>query len=84
MGLKNRKGKIINGTFEKMQSKKNSLIESITQTIIGLFTSIILQMILYPLMGIPVTFKQNIIITIVFFIVSIIRGFIVRRYFNKK
>ncbi len=42
-----------------MQSKKKSLIESITQTIIGLFTSIILQMILYPLMGIPVTFKQN-------------------------
>ena len=70
--------------LKKMQSKKNSLIESITQTIIGLFTSIILQMILYPLMGIPVTFKQNIIITIVFFIVSIIRGFIVRRYFNKK
>ena len=69
---------------KKMQTKKNSLIESITQTIIGLFTSIILQMILYPLMGIPVTFKQNIIITIVFFIVSIIRGFIVRRYFNKK
>ena len=67
-----------------MQTKKNSLIESITQTIIGLFTSIILQMILYQLMGIPVTFKQNIIITIVFFIVSIIRGFIVRRYFNKK
>ena len=67
-----------------MQSKKNSLIESITQTIIGLFTSIILQMIIYPLMGISVTFKQNIIITIVFFIVSIIRGFIVRRYFNKK
>ena len=67
-----------------MQTKKNSLIESITQTIIGLFTSIILQMILYQLIGIPVTFKQNIIITIVFFIVSIIRGFIVRRKKKKK
>ena len=41
-------------------------------------------MILYPLMGIRVTFKQNIIITIVFFTISIIRGFTVRRYFNKK
>lgn len=67
-----------------MQSKKHSIIESITQTIIGLGTSILIQVILYPLMGIPVTFSQNLIITSVFFIVSIIRGYLVRRYFSKK
>jgi len=65
------------------QTKHKSLIESIVQTIIGLGTSILIQVILYPIMGIPVTFAQNIIITIVFFIVSIIRGYLVRRYFNK-
>lgn len=68
----------------KKQSKKQSIIESTTQTIIGLITSIIVQVILYPIMGIPVTLFQNIIITIVFFIVSIVRGYLVRRYFNKK
>jgi hypothetical protein len=66
------------------QSKKHSVIESIVQTLIGLITSILIQIIIYPLMGIPVTFSQNLIITTVFFIVSIIRGYVVRRIFNKK
>lgn len=65
-----------------MQNKKLSLIETITQTSIGLTTSVLIQFILYPLMNIPVTLNQNIIITLVFFIVSIIRGYAVRRVFN--
>jgi len=65
------------------QTKRKSFIESIVQTIIGLGTSILIQIILYPMMGIPVTFSQNLIITIVFFTVSIIRGYFVRRIFEK-
>ena len=65
------------------QTKQKSLIESVTQTIIGLGTSILIQVILYPIMGIPVTFTQNIIITFVFFAVSIVRGYFVRRMFEK-
>ncbi len=67
-----------------MQSKKNSLLESIVQTAIGLLVSFCIQAILYPLMNIPVTFMQNIIITLVFFIASILRGYFVRRWFAKK
>jgi uncharacterized membrane protein YbhN (UPF0104 family) len=67
-----------------MQTKKQSFLESVTQTVIGLITSIIIQLFLYPAMGIPVTFFQNIIITTVFFIVSILRGYVIRRYFTKK
>jgi hypothetical protein len=67
-----------------MQTKKQSLIESVTQTIIGLATSIIIQLLLYPALGIPVTFFQNLIITAVFFAVSILRGYVIRRYFTKK
>lgn len=66
-----------------MQNKKHSIIESITQTIIGLGTSIVIQCVLYPIMDIPVSFEQNLIITAVFFIVSIIRGYVVRRAFNQ-
>jgi hypothetical protein len=64
------------------QTKKKSLIESIVQTIIGLVTSFVIQVILYPLLDIPVTISQNLIITAVFFVVSIIRGYFVRRMFN--
>jgi hypothetical protein len=71
------------GLVMKNQTKKHSLIESIIQTLIGLITSIIVQLILYPILNIPVTLKQNIIITIVFFVVSVVRGYLVRRFFNK-
>ena len=67
-----------------MQSKKYSIIESVANTVIGLVTSFIIQIIIYPLLDIPVTISQNVIITFVFFIVSVLRGYLVRRYFNKK
>ena len=65
------------------QNKKQSLIESIVQTMIGLATSFLIQLVIYPILNIPVTFSQNIIITAVFFAASIIRGYFVRRLFNK-
>ena len=64
------------------QTKRKSLIESVVQTIIGLGTSILIQIVLYPIMGIPVTFSQNLIITLVFFTVSIVRGYFVRKSFD--
>lgn len=67
-----------------MQTKKQSAFESIANIVIGLVTSFVIQLLIYPVLGIPVTLNQNLIITIVFFIVSFIRGYLVRRYFNKK
>ena len=66
------------------QTKKQSIIESITQTLIGLIVSFCIQLVIYPLLNIEVTFSQNLIITFVFFIASIIRGYIIRRFFNNK
>jgi hypothetical protein len=66
------------------QSKKHSIIETIAQTVIGLVTSFVIQVVLYPLMGIPVTFNQNLVITAVFFVASLVRGYAVRRIFNSK
>jgi hypothetical protein len=66
-----------------MQSKKLSIIESITNTVVGLLTSFLIQIIIYPILNIEVSINQNILITFVFFIASIIRGYLVRRLFNK-
>ena len=52
-----------------MQSKKLSIIEAITNTVTGLVVSFFIQILIYPLLDIPVTISQNIIITFVFFIV---------------
>ena len=67
-----------------MQSKKNSFIESLLNTLVGFLISLLVQLLIYPILNIPVTIFQNIIITSVFTIVSIIRGYIIRRYFNSK
>ena len=65
------------------QSKKHSVYESILNVVIGLLISIITQMILYPILGIPVSFNQNLIITAVFFVISFVRGYLIRRFFNR-
>jgi len=67
-----------------MQSKKHSLIESVTQTVVGLVVSFCIQLVIYPILNIPVTFSQNVIITTVFFIATIGRGYLIRRIFNRK
>lgn len=67
-----------------MQSKKHSLIESVTQTVVGLVVSFCIQLVIYPILNIPVTLSQNVIITAVFFVASIGRGYIIRRIFNKQ
>ncbi len=66
-----------------MQKKKHSLIEATTGTLIGLLTSFLIQLVIYPFLDIPVSIGQNIIITAVFFLASILRGYFVRRLFNK-
>jgi hypothetical protein len=67
----------------KKQSKKHSIYESITNVVVGLVMSFIIQLILYPLLNIEVSLNQNIFITFVFFIASFIRGYVIRRIFNK-
>lgn len=66
----------------RVQTRKLSLIESLTNTFSGLLISFIIQLILYPIMNIPVRLEQNIIITLVFTGASIGRGYLVRRIFN--
>ena len=65
-----------------MQNPKYSLIEAITNTSAGFIISFLIQIIMYPIMDIPVRFSQNIIITIIFTIASILRSYIIRRVFN--
>lgn len=64
------------------QTKKMSLIESLTNIVVGLITSFLIQLIIYPALNIEVSVNQNIVITLVFFAVSFIRGYLIRRFFN--
>jgi len=66
-----------------MQSKKHSILESVTNVVAGLVTSFIIQIVIYHILNIPVSLNQNLIITAVFFIASFVRGYVIRRIFNK-
>jgi len=64
------------------QSKKYSVFESITNVVFGLIISFLIQLWVYPFLNITVTLNQNIFITIIFFIASFFRGYVIRRIFN--
>lgn len=65
------------------QSKKHSFLESTVNVVVGLITSFLIQLWVYPLLNIPVTLNQNIFITFIFFVASFIRGYVIRRVFNR-
>ena len=67
-----------------MQTKLESLTEAVINTFIGFVIAFISQLIIFPIVGVDVTLGQNFILTILFTLVSIIRTYIIRRYFNKK
>ena len=67
-----------------MQSKLESLYEAVINTFIGFVIAFISQLIIFPIVGIDVTLGRNFILTVLFTLVSIIRTYIIRRYFNKK
>ena len=67
-----------------MQTKKQSFLEALTNTAVGFGVSFISTFAIFPIMGMKSTIGSNLIITCYFTIISIIRGYVIRRYFNKK
>ena len=64
------------------QSKIESLIESIINTSLGFLVALITQILIYPLFDIDVTMGDQSLLALIFTAVSLVRGYIVRRYFN--
>ena len=67
-----------------MQSKKQSVVESVTNTVTGFLISLLLVNIVLPYYGFNLHFFQSVKITLIFSLASIGRGYLVRRVFNKK
>lgn len=67
-----------------MQTKKHSLIESITNVFSGLLISwLAWHLIISPIFDIYPNNTDIILISVIFTILSIIRSYIIRRLFNK-
>ena len=74
--------KVIYLMDNKGQTKKQSIIESITNVAIGYCVALISQIIIFPFFDIDVTVKDNIYIGLWFTVISIIRSYALRRFFN--
>ena len=67
-----------------MQTKYQSLIESLTNILIGYLTALLSQVLIFPLFDIDVSLQDNLLIGLYFTIISLLRSYLVRRYFNKR
>ena len=65
------------------QTKLDSLVEALLSTFIGFVVSFTANLVLMPMLGIPVSLSQNFILTVAFTFVSVARSYLVRRWANK-
>lgn len=65
-----------------MQTKKMSLIETVLSVLIGYIVALLSQIVVFPLFDIEVSLIDNLLIGLLFTVISIIRGYYVRRLFN--
>jgi len=64
------------------QSRLGSFFESLINVVIGYLVALASQLIVFPLVGIHVDFSTNLEIGAWFTLISIIRSYLIRRYFN--
>ena len=69
-----------------MQTKKQSFFETVIQTSIGFLISLITwYAILWAnIFDVEMNFGENLLLTSIFTAVSVIRGYIIRRFFNRR
>lgn len=66
-----------------MQTRTQSLMESIINILIGYIVAVLSQVAIFPIFGINVPLSDNLLIGAYFTLISLIRSYAVRRYFNK-
>ncbi len=65
-----------------VQSKKSSFYESLINVLIGYFVALASQLVIFPFFGIYIPFETNFYIGAWFTLISIVRSYVVRRWFN--
>ncbi len=74
--------RIFKPTSPKGQTAKWSALETVSSTLLGFGIAMLSQMLIFPLYGIQASLNVNFQITCWFTIVSLLRGYFVRRFFN--
>jgi hypothetical protein len=65
-----------------MQTKKMSLIETLSNTTIGFLISLLTARLVLPQYDCSAAFSATFEITVIFTVVSVVRSYAIRRFFN--
>ena len=65
------------------QSRTMSLVEAVTNVVVGYGVAVITQILIFPLFGLHTTLAQNLKMGAVFTIVSLGRSYALRRLFER-
>jgi len=63
------------------QSRLHSIAEAVAGTAIGFVVSVAASMVVYPAHGHAFTLAENVSITLIFTVLSVVRSYVVRRAF---
>lgn len=66
-----------------MQSRRHSLIESVTNVAVGYGVAVCAQIVIFPLFGIQTSIGDDLLIAALFTLVSLVRSYAIRRIFNR-
>ena len=64
------------------QSRTMSLVEAVTNVVVGYGVAVVTQILIFPVFGLHTTLAQNLKMGVIFSFVSIARSFALRRLFE--
>ena len=64
------------------QSRAMSLVEAVTNVIVGSGVAVVTQILIFPIFGLHTTLAQNLKMGLIFTVVSIGRSYALRRFFE--
>ena len=65
------------------QSRAQSMIESAANVVIGYMVALGSQLVVFPMFGVHLTLQDNLLIGLWFTAISLVRSYLVRRWFNR-
>jgi len=66
-----------------MQSRTMSFVEAVTNVVVGFGLALLTQVLVFSMFGLAVTFDQHVSIAMIFTLVSLARGYVLRRLFER-
>lgn len=66
------------------QTRLGSLIEAIINVVIGFAINFAANMLIFPLFGFHITARDNLLLGLIYTVISVARSYCIRRWFNAK